>query len=386
MSNNLPPLPDWLLNLRSTPEAQSGIHWHTDEEVRELHSRDREEDSHLDLYGRIATEHDGSLEEEANELLARVVPVGVAVTGGRFSARNQIMRTQSNFPAEFWFDPSSPDSLLCSLNAKCPPHFWVPVGQTLESIGSGLAIYYRDVPQEPAEGPAAYARRLRSGSAGRDVPTDWTTTRMLLGVIGDMREIENAMIFRSGFCRSFESLATANSDQIAPATTFHTVNSFSRISLEYHSWLSYSMGGEETGSPVVAEVTYPLASHANLIRRYNQALDTDFPLEIPVDVVAALFGYPVKGLPRLHGAMTPDDAPGNITFVMGFLAATEGDDAVLLARFQEFSTHPDPNVRARVGRYACVRQHPELAQQMASVEENASLKEYLQGLLQPTQE
>jgi hypothetical protein len=377
-------LPDWLRHLRTVPEAESGIHYYTDEEIRAARAKfDEDGDGHLELYGKIHVPSEVDLRGQAVEVMTKCVKVGEGVEGGRFSVLNRIMRSDLSFRAEFWFDPSSPDGLLCSLNRDCPPHLWFPVGRTLESVTAALAIYFTDLPADPAEGPATYAARLRNAATTRAVPSEWHTARMLLGVVEEMREIENALVFRSAFCRSFDALATAGSGRRVGVTSFNTLNSFSRVVLEHHHWLEYAIGKNRTGSPVVAEITYPPAAHADLIRVYNNALDTDVPLDVPVDVVGALFGYPIKGLPRLHSALNQERDPGGITYVMGFLVATEGDDAALVAELQKFSTHASPQVRTKVARHAHIRQQDDLVRQMLDREQDPNVRQALEGMLAP---
>ena len=209
----------------------------------------------------------------------------------------------------------------------------------------------------------------------------------MLGVVGEMREIENTLIFRNAFCRTFDSMATAlGNNERVPRTAFHTLNSFSRVSLEYHSWLQYDDGEGGTASPVVAEITYPPCPHADLIRVYNAAMDTDVPEGVPVDVLAALFGYPIKGLPRLHRAIGMNSQPEGITYVLGLVVATEGDDATLVARLRELAVHPSPRVRARVATHAHVREHDELVSEMLSREQDAGVREHLENILGPLAE
>jgi hypothetical protein len=291
------------------------------------------------------------------------------------------MGTVFNHPAEFWFDPSAPDTLFCSLNASCPPHLWFPVGQTLESIAAATAVYFTGRPADPAETAIQYIRRVAQRSQGREVPDDWITTRFLLGLTSEMSDEENRFIGRPAFCRYFDAMATtAGEDRIVPETVFHTLQSFSRVRLEYHSWLRYSIGEDETASPIVAEITYPACPHGDLIRVYNEAMDTDVPEKLPVDVLAALFGYPIKGLPRMYRVLDECVDPADITYNMGLIVVTEGHDPTLMACLRKYANHTAPRVRERVGRYANTVGHPELTREILAAEPEESVRQSLQSL------
>jgi hypothetical protein len=158
--------------------------------------------------------------------MAGCVKVGVGAEGGRFVALARSMGTIFNYPAEFWFDPNAPDTLFCSLSDHCPPHLWVPVGQTLDSVAAALAVYYTGRPADPAETAVQYIRRIRARSRGREVPDDWVTSRVLLGMTDDMAKEENRFIHRPTFCRYFEAIATNTEDnRLVRETVFHTLQS-----------------------------------------------------------------------------------------------------------------------------------------------------------------
>ena len=287
-----------------------------------------------------------------------------------------------NHPAEFWFDSNSPDTLFCSLSDHCPPHLWIPVGQTLDSISAALAVYYAGQPADPAENAAQQAFRVRQQSRGREVPDDWVTSRVLLGMTGDMAGEENRFIFRSTFCRSFDAIATYEGDtRLVRNTIFHTLQTFSRVKLEWHTWLQYDDGDGGTISPIAAEITYMACNHGDLIKVYNAAKDTDVPEDIPVDVLAALFGYPIKGLPRIYSVIANVTDPPDITYNLGLAVAVEGHDPTLMSCLREFSTHPAPRVRDRVGRYAAITGHQDFVREMLAVEKDDAVRKTLQGLL-----
>jgi hypothetical protein len=376
------------VRLRAAPAAQSGIRWYTDREITRVRDKfDEKGDSHLQLYGQIASHTKQNLRGDAARRMPRCDKVGEAVEGGRFAVVSRVGLSELSYPAEFWFDPAVPDTLFCSLNANCPPHLWIPVGRTPTEIASALTVYFTGRPADPPESPAQYAARIRQQSPGREVPEDWTRTRMLLGMTSDMAEEENRFIRRPGFCRGFDSIATGpDESRMVPETVFHTVQSFSRIRLEYHRWLQYDDGEDGTISPVAASITHPLCPHADLIRVYNAAMDTDVPEDLPVDVLCALFGYPIKGLPRLHRAMHMKADPADITYIMGLLVAAEGDDAILVSRFREFATHPAPQVRLKVARHAHITRHDEILREMLEREQDPAVRETLVDILEPLAE
>jgi hypothetical protein len=376
------------VRLRATPTVGSGIRWYTDREVTRVRDKfDEGDDSHLQQYGQIASHTEENLRGDAARRMARCVKVGEGVEGSPFAVLCRVGLSGLTYPAEFWFDPDAHDTLFCSLNANCPPHLWFPVGRTLDSIATATAVYFTGRPADPPENPAQYAARIRQQSSGREVPDDWTTTRMLLGMVGDMAEEENRFIRRPAFCRGFDSIATGpDENRMVPLTVFHTLQTFSRIRLEYHRWLQYDDGEGGTISPVVAEIAYPACPHGDLIRVYNAAMDNDVPEDVPVDVLGALFGYPIKGLPRLYRVLDPMGQPGDITYTLGLLVATEGHNPTLQACLREFSTHASPQVRAKVVRHANITRNEELLRDMLEREQDPAVREMLVDILEPMAE
>lgn len=365
------------------PEAECGIRWLTGPEIaRATREFDADTDDHLGLYDELHSYTATDLRGDAAKRIPGCMRMGVGAPGGRFVALARELGSVSEYPAEFWYDPAAPDGLFCSLNGDCPPHLWFPVGRTPESIVEATAAYFSGRPADPPETGGRYAARIRNRSPGREVPDDWVTTRVLLGLTTDISRDENRFTFRPAFCRNFDAIATGpEEDRNVPETVFHTLQSFSRVRIELHSWLRYAAGAGETASPMVAELTYPACGHGDLIGAYNAAKDTDVPLDVPVDVLAALFGYPIKGLPRFYRVMNPDSPPADITYTMGLIVATEGHDPTLMAFLREYARHSNPQVRARVGRYAHMTGHDELVREILSVERNSAARKELVGIL-----
>lgn len=373
--------PAWLEQLRTSEGSRSNIVWLADEEIARS-KFDRDKDSHLRMYDDVYFYTEEDLRGDAAARVGRCVKVGVGADGGSLVAHARSFKTIFPRPAELWFDPSAPETLFCALNDSCPPHLWFPIGNTIDSILSSTAIYFTGRQADPAETPGQYAGRVRGQSKGREVPDGWITSRFLVGMVDEMRSVENRFIVRSGFCRSFDAIATFDEDdRIVRETVFHTLHSFSRVRLEFHSWLQYDDGEGGTISPIVAEVTYPAAAHAELIRDWNRSADMDVPENLPVDVLAALFGYPIKGLARMYRVLGECTVPGDITYNMGLLVATEGHDPTLVACLRKYATHPAPRVRDRVGRYAHRIGHPELTREILAVEPDENVRQALRGLL-----
>jgi hypothetical protein len=110
------------------------------------------------------------------------------------------------------------------------------------------------------------------------------------------------------------------------------------------------------------------------------------PEDVPVDVLCALFGYPIKGLPRIYRVLDNCTDPPDITYNLGLAVATEGHDPTLMKCLRKFATHTAPRVRDRVGRYAHVIGHDELVREILATEKDSEVRQTLQSLLPAEEE
>lgn len=370
-------LPDWFQQLQAaTPTEQSGILWRTEAAST----------TPKGIKKQVAEYKDNLNEEQLDQaaaFLQHATQVGVGVPGGPFSVQPRAGLAVS-FAPQFWIDHDAPDQLLCALNKACPPLLWFPVGQTLAAIRSTLAVYFPGRPPDPAVPSLAQMVRLRQEYPRPEWPTEWVTVRLLFGLVEDMANVENSFVFLSEFCRDFNAQATAETMTHKPVaiTAFNTVNSYAEIILEQHQWLTYSLDDEESeGHPVVAQITYPPAGQAAVVTAFNGDADTDFPADVPVDVLGALLRFPIKDLARLRLSLDEAEDPVDITYVMGLLVAVDNDNDTLIPALRPYMTHASPQVRAKVARYAHVRAHDDLVREMLAVEQDPEAQTTMHALL-----
>src|SRR5262249_4924865 len=89
-----PTLPDWLTQLQSTSDTDSGIRWLSAKEIAKVRDEfDEDDDSHLEMYGDIHSYTDEDLRGDAAARMTECLKVGEGAEGGRFVALARSMGT-----------------------------------------------------------------------------------------------------------------------------------------------------------------------------------------------------------------------------------------------------------------------------------------------------
>lgn len=144
-----------------------------------------------------------------------------------------------------------------------------------------------------------------------------------------------------------------------PAMTWQTVHSGSYISFEAHR-----------GGPVVICARYLPSRHVEVVERINSGFGTAYPVELPVDVIAALLGFSLSSAARFLG---PDSDPADVAAEIPIVAALSHGDLEMAARLRRYVSHPSLPVRQTLGQVALDYNYLFLLEEMRLVEQDAQL-------------
>ncbi len=126
------------------------------------------------------------------------------------------------------------------------------------------------------------------------------------GLVGDARVLEEELLDQNPFCCSY-SIGAPDSDEFGTThrVTVETLHSRSKVTINAY------------GGLCTASVRYRPASEGAVVARLNEALDFDFPLDLPVDVIACLHRPTTRSGRQIHAVLGQDLPAGmQITAVL----------------------------------------------------------------------
>lgn len=245
------------------------------------------------------------------------------------------VRKGSKRPAAWWIRDGR---LFLSLNVVAPPELWVEVPADRDGVANAVRAL------RPADDAPEKAFRFFIG--------------LLPRFVEDFMSIENRLTI-DPYCEGLPNLlgsAAPNDgrtdcfDDPLHVSQFETLLSTSRITVTaLHAML-------EQGSIGIGTVEYRPAPHADVVRAWNAAKKSDWPLDVPLDVLGAMDFATGASLSTIEGWISDPAQASFATIVAGVLltapgpaVASESEVAALLARH---ATNADRDVRRAVG-YLC---------------------------------
>ena len=242
-------------------------------------------------------------------------------------------------PAKLYWDPSSPsEKVLVQLGPHVPPALWLPIKPSHEAVKR----LFRDFSHVDAVTMERYIGQMEKMQSEWEETSDATLAdkpsfrasdhfkdQLRFGTVDDLRRdyprsatlyvgtvdhpsaVERRMAADppNPCVFSWPLLQASNEDNLTPKfSAFRTVYSKSTIVFTTRQDLAPDSDRPEglsacTEAPVFAHIVYPdmprMSGGKNLIRRFNDGFQTDYPEDVPVDLATGLWQFVPQGPHRL---------------------------------------------------------------------------------------
>ncbi|CBH10662.1 hypothetical protein, conserved [Trypanosoma brucei gambiense DAL972] len=348
-----------------------------------------------------------------------------------------------------WDHNSSVEKLLIQISDHFPPLLWYAVKPTLESLkrifSEFLDVdaehmkknlpYYESVqnametstqerlgvtlsPTSVKDRFVADMRRRDPKDLELDYPCEYS---VFLGTSPHFRLVEDRMMKSNPFVFGWPLLLSDGNEHLDGTplrmAAFRTVYSKSllmfhtRLDLQVDHRLASSEAGEETllDVPIFCNINYPkntrLCGGKPLVQRFNTVMGTTYPLDTPVDILAALAKEQcVKGPNELLEELrfltaaaerAPDEERvfrisddqlsanrivGQLAYTIIYVALVNYDRFIKDV-FDVYKTHRSDMVRVACARGASIVGRPDLIEQLISAEREGPCKNMLRGVV-----
>lgn len=131
----------------------------------------------------------------------------------------------------------------------------------------------------------------------------------------------------------------------------------------------------------VVEARYRPSRQASVIEAMNAHFGCDYPLDMPVDVVAALLGFQFASAADLEAELDDADEPGQQAGLLLVISALRHDDLGVLALYRRMLDHIDSTVRGTIGDIAMAYNYEALLEEMILREPDPELAEEIEAVL-----
>jgi tetratricopeptide (TPR) repeat protein len=373
-------LPDWVAGLRRDEVATSlGISW--------LDSADSEQ-----IATRVAASHERSppgvmysdaMLERIRTLLRNKRPVA---WGPPSNGREPLTERPL-----LWIDRNRPDQLWLGLSRHMPPQLWLPAGSSGDELRAALAPYVptpqrrrRDMPRL-ARGFVGY--RLRFG-----VPNPYTAEIQP----ANARELDryfavNPFVEAAYWGSAYDddpwpterpgqpdTLETDALQRRLAEQAPGQVWSISRRTRHSRSYLTIELHHRDI---FVAEVRYEPASDARLVERLNADLGCDYPLDMPVDAVAALLGFQFEQADDLRTRLDSSADPEELAGIILVLSSLCHSDLSMTRVYRRYMDHPESVVRTTLCNIFVAHNHESLLEEMSITEPDDDVRAQVDAVL-----
>eukprot|EP00760_Papus_ankaliazontas_P012847 PhM_4_TR15588/c0_g1_i1/m.80927 len=350
-------------------------------------------------------------------------------------------------PARLWWDHSSPtEKVLVQLTPHTPPLLWLGIkpsvaaikkvfGEFLDADAEHMAKYLPEYEQRQQEIEKQFGAELANDDTNkhrvkeiimaemrkkdpRTFELDWEQSHSLfLGTFDNFRAIENRFLYGNAFTFGWPLLVAEGNEFLEDTpvrmSAFRTLLSKSIILLQGRLDLQLdprrgTLDGAEHGDelvldvPVFASINYRknerMCGGSALIQRYNSLMGTQYPTDIPVDVLCALCreetvksvgqvreevaflskvnetGVDRERHPRLPAYLhASSKVVGQLAYAITYLACMD-DDRWVEDIFNRFKDHPEGVVRVGCAKGAMIYNQPQLAVAMAQTEKDEAVR------------
>ncbi|MCB9719100.1 MAG: tetratricopeptide repeat protein [Myxococcales bacterium] len=131
----------------------------------------------------------------------------------------------------------------------------------------------------------------------------------------------------------------------------------------------------------VVEARYQPSRHGSVVEAMNAHFGCDYPVDMPVDVVAALLGFQFDGAGDLEAQLAGTEDPEQLAGLLLVISALRHDDPGVLALYRERLEHPDATVRGTIAEIAMAYNYEVLLEEMSVREPDLELREEIEAVL-----
>jgi len=373
--------PPWLAELRASFGIERfGLRWVCEAESREFGQR------LLDTYerGPIGTMHTPATLDASRGMLEHCHLIAV---GPASATRDRILE-----PTLFFIDERNPRSLLLAWSEAYPPFLWVDAGTTTATLLEALSDLFprpklkRLDMTRTARGFMGY--RLRFG-----VPSPYS---------GEIEPANAAELDRHFAVNPFVESASWGSafvddpwpDEIprqpgyvskiairqreVNSQTEGAVWSISRRTRHSRSYLTIELHHRDI---FIVEVRYRPAPHYAVIEDLNARFGCDYPLDMPLDAVAALLGFQFDSAEELVASLDSTAEPNTIAGLLTVLSALRHSDLGVVRYYRRYMDHPEPVVRTTLCNIFAAYNYESLLEEMSVIEPDEEIREQIEDLL-----
>ncbi|MBK6918475.1 MAG: hypothetical protein IPH07_13850 [Deltaproteobacteria bacterium] len=333
--------------------------------------------------GPAGTMHTPATLAHARSILARVVPV----------ARGPLLRTRDRVVAPMlWLLDRQRDELLLALSESHPPFLWLPAGRDVAGMRAALADF---VPRPflprvelPAQVRGFIGYRLQFG-----VPSPYT---------GELEPANAAELDRHFALNPFVEpgawgscvredpwpaelpdqpqlqLGLSAREQQVTQQRPGRVWSISRRTRHSRSILTIELHHRDV---FVAEVRYRPSRHGAIVAAMNAHFGSEYPTDLPLDVVAALLGFRFESARDLEAQLDGERDPDVISGLLQVLSALRHSDPSVTTLYRRYLEHEDPSVRAMLYNIFVAHNHESLLEEATVSEPDHELRAQIEGVL-----
>ncbi|MBA2681555.1 MAG: hypothetical protein H0U76_24545 [Ktedonobacteraceae bacterium] len=353
-------LPDWLYSLRDEATNVATIRWDLPVEVTDSIVAAT---YHVSATISLTSEQAQVAQEQAlTKTRVGTGPTHIDLAGLRHTA-------------QLWLDTQDPSEVLVALDTNYPPFLWIPAGRTLAALNAVLTRYF--LPVAPADTALTQHCRVLLGTHYK-----WSS----------FEAVERAFVLIP-FCEKFHWGTSQAGDPyqhgLAPGLVgLLDAQEFQRNQprspLQFYVRTVHSQSIVQVlanHKEFLANIAYQPAAHATVITTYNTRFACDFPLDLPVDVVATLLPFLNLTARQVLDYLADDLETQYIPFHLTLLALLKQDDPSLTEDLQAYAAHTSVKVRRALAQAFSDLKSVDHLQNMAAGESNARLQHDIQVML-----
>ncbi len=376
----LPEAPAWLLTIARDPQLGSlGV------QVLSAEAARARSESLLQAYerGPAGTMHTPATLAYAREILGAVVPIA---SGPSVMTRDRTRVTM------LWAYDRDGDRLLLALSEAHPPFLWLPAGRDVASMRDALADFVPrpDLPRVelPAQVRGFIGYRLQFG-----VPSPYT---------GELEPANAAELDRHFALNPFVEagawgssvrddpwpvelpeqprlqLGLSAREQQVTRQLQGRVWSISRRTRHSRSILTIELHHRDV---FVAEVRYRPSRHGAVVDRLNARFGSEYPRDLPLDVVAALLGFRFESAGDLQSQLEHERDPDVVAGLLQVISALRHSDPGVTTLYRSLLVHPDASVRSMLYNILLAHNHESLLEEATVSEPDDALRAQIEGVL-----
>lgn len=372
----------WLAPLREAVPPEPKIEWMDRAASEEVRWRIA---GAYDAAGPVGTLHTDATLDHARELMVRYVPI----------ARGPVVRTRdaAGDPILVFLDShASSPRLLVAPSEHVPPFLWIPIPGTARALSETVG----ELTVRPALGRLDMTRVARGflGYRGRLALADLLS--------GELEHADVAQLERHFTLSPFlepGSWGSSHDDDPWPdhipaqprlmlklqarqertnAQRPGRVWSVSRRTRDSRAYLTIEV---HQGDIIVGEVRYRPSPHESVIRELNEHFGTAYPLDMPLDAVAALLGFAFDRSDDIEARLDASSDPDEIAGLLQVLSALRHSDRSMTRIHRRYMDHPDPMVRATLCNIFLAYNFESLLEEMSAIEPDPELRGQIEAAL-----